>query len=83
MNPDPLVRSIVIALMLLENSDESEVHPDVAMAGLESIAAELHQLDPSDLADFVTSVERLADAEEDPARKEFARSVPIMLGLVT
>ncbi|WP_436698719.1 hypothetical protein [Nocardioides sp. BYT-33-1] len=70
-------------MMLLENSDESEVNPDVAVAGLESIAAELQRMDATDLADFVSRVARLAADEEDPARRAFFNNVPLMLGLMT
>ncbi|UZN02628.1 hypothetical protein [Cellulomonas sp. S1-8] len=81
MNSEPLVRSVLAALLLLENSDDSEVDPDVAVAGMEAISHELQKMTPSDIEEFVVLVERIADSEEEPAYREFYRSVPFALGI--
>ena len=83
MNPDPLVRSILAALLLLENSDDSEVDPDVAVAGMEAISYELQKMTPPEIEEFVVLVERIAESEEEPAYREFYRSVPFALGIST
>lgn len=81
MNTEPLVRSVLTALMLLENSDSSEVDPDVAVAGMEAISHELHQMGTADVAEFVAVVRRIADEEADPHYRAFYRSVPFALGM--
>jgi len=81
VNTEPLVRSILAALLLLENSDDSEVDPDVAVAGMEAIAHELQQLTPAEIEELITVVGHVADTEEHPARREFYRSVPFALGM--
>lgn len=81
MELEPLLKALLAALMLLENSDDSEIDPDVAVAGMEAIAAELHQLSRHDVAELVAAVMRIADAEEDVRYSEFYRAAPTMLGL--
>lgn len=81
MNPEPLVRSVLAALLLLEHSDDSEIDPDVAVAGMEAMSHELQKMTPSDIEEFVALVGRIADGEEQPACREFYRSVPFALGI--
>lgn len=81
MNSEPLVRSILAAVLLLENSNDSEVDPDVAVAGMEAISHELQRLAPAEVEEFVALVGRIADSEQEPAYREFYRSVPFALGM--
>lgn len=53
MDSEPLVRSVLAALLLLENSDDSEIDPDVAVTGMEAISHELQKMSPSDTEEFV------------------------------
>lgn len=83
MNSEPLVRGILAALLLLENSNESEINPDVAVAGMEAISHELQQMAPSDAEEFIALVGRIVEGEVDPAYREFYRSVPFALGILS
>ncbi|RXZ46003.1 hypothetical protein ESO86_12195 [Agromyces binzhouensis] len=81
MNIDPLVESILAAIALLENSPDSEIDPDVAVNGIESVADSLDQLDEDGRREFIAAVERVAEAQTDSGTKRFYLSVPRLLGL--
>ncbi|MEU7019529.1 hypothetical protein ABZ990_02565 [Streptomyces sp. NPDC046203] len=81
MNPEPLVRSIIAAMMLLEECEPDEVDPDTAVRGLESMGYELLQLSEDERGEFVELLERMATSEADPRTAEFLRSVPFAIGM--
>lgn len=83
MEIEPLVESILAAVALLENSSDSEIDPDVAVQGLESLAHPLADLGEEEARAFVAAVERVADRQTGPGAKEFYLSVPQMLGVAT
>lgn len=83
MNIEPVVASLLAAVSLLENSDDTEVDPDVAVRGMESMAHALAEFGEQDAREFVDAVDRIAAAQTDPSLSEFYRSVPFMLGIVT
>lgn len=83
MNIEPVVASLLAAVALLENSDDTEVNPDVAVRGMESMAHALAALGDEDALEFVGAVQRIAAAQTDPGLSELYRSVPVMLGVVT
>ena len=52
-NAEPLVRSVIVAMMVLENSSESDVDADVAVRGMESIVDELSKIAGQDRHEFL------------------------------
>jgi hypothetical protein len=82
MRQDPLVKAIVAALMLLEDSGDDEINPDTAVRGMENIAHELLVLTDDERAEFINLVEEVASAETDERYAAFTRRVPQMIGMV-
>ncbi|MGX1119677.1 hypothetical protein RKD37_005040 [Streptomyces ambofaciens] len=83
---DPLVPAlaglVVDALWFLESCDDDEVDLDSAVKMMEGIGAELLRL-PLDQRDRLLRVlADLADAEQNPARREFLKTFPFACGLV-
>ncbi|MFE7507783.1 hypothetical protein [Promicromonospora sp. NPDC057488] len=66
--------------MLLENSSETDLHPDVAVSGMESIVGELSQMPTQDRIEFLQILASIHQAEGESAVGEFARSLPFMIG---
>jgi hypothetical protein len=77
----PLVKALIAAFMLLENSRDDEVDPGVAVRGMENMTFELQQWDEVDRAEFVDILMRIAEAEENAPAANFIRSMPEMLGM--
>ncbi len=83
---DPLVPAlaglVVDALWFLDSCGDDEVDPDSAVKMMESVGGELLRL-PLDLRDrFLQVLTDLAEAEPNPARREFLQSFPFACGLV-
>ena len=83
MDIEPLVESILMAVALLENSPGSEIDPDLAVQGLESMAHPLAELDEDEVREFVAAVERVAARQTQPGTKELYLSIPQILGVAT
>ncbi|MEV5759753.1 hypothetical protein AB0L61_23650 [Streptomyces tendae] len=83
---DPLVPAlaglVVDALWFLDSCGDDEVDPDSAVKMMESVGGELLRL-PLDQRDrFLQVLTDLAEAEPNPARREFLQSFPSACGLV-
>ncbi|GHG93588.1 hypothetical protein [Streptomyces lanatus] len=83
---DPLVPALtgllVDVVRWLESCGDEEVDPDSAVKTMESVGGVLLQL-PSDQRErLLQALAGLAEAEEDPARREFLESFPFAIGLV-
>ncbi|MER6715769.1 hypothetical protein [Streptomyces sp. NPDC000877] len=83
---DPLVPAlaglVVDALWFLDSCGDDEVDPDSAVKMMESVGGELLRL-PLDQRDRLLQVlADLAEAEPNPARREFLQSFPFACGLV-
>ncbi|MDA5147123.1 hypothetical protein PEM37_37040 [Streptomyces sp. AD681] len=83
---DPLVPAlaglVVDALWFLDSCGDDEVDPDSAVKMMESVGGELLRL-PLDQRDrFLQVLTDLAEAEPNPARREFLQSFPFACGLV-
>ncbi|MFF4473929.1 hypothetical protein ACFYZ3_30805 [Streptomyces sp. NPDC001599] len=83
---DPLVSAlaglVVDAVWFLESCGDDEVDPDSAVKMMEGMGGELLRL-PLDQRDRLLQVlAGLAEAEQDPARREFLESFPVSCGLV-
>ncbi|MEU8572515.1 hypothetical protein [Streptomyces asoensis] len=82
---DPLVPALagilVDVVWWLESCGDEEVDPDSAVKIMESVGGELLRL-PSDQRERLVEVlADLAEAEQDPARREFLESFPSAVGL--
>lgn len=83
---DPLVPAlaglVADTLWFLDSCDDDEVDPDSAVKMMESVGGELLRL-PLDQRDRLLQVlTDLAEAEPNPARREFLQSFPFACGLV-
>jgi hypothetical protein len=83
---DPLVPAlaglVADTLWFLDNCGDDEVDPDSAVKMMESVGGELLRL-PLDQRDRLLQVlTDLAEAETNPARREFLQSFPFACGLV-
>ncbi|MFF0361264.1 hypothetical protein [Streptomyces sp. NA02536] len=83
---DPLVPAlaglVADTLWFLDSCGDDEVDPDSAVKMMESVGGELLRL-PLDQRDRLLQVlTDLAEAELNPARREFLQSFPFACGLV-
>ena len=83
---DPLVPVlaglVVDVVWFLDSCDDDEVDPDSAVKMMESVSWVLGRL-PQDQRDrFLKVLADLAEAEQDPGRKEFLAAFPFACGLV-
>jgi hypothetical protein len=81
MDSEPLVRAIIAALMVFENATDSEIDPDVAVRGMESITGEISGLEDDDRAELLQMISRIGSSEGDSSIGNFARGLPFMIGL--
>jgi hypothetical protein len=81
MNPEPLVRAIVAAMMLMEECGPDEIDPDTAVRGLENMGYEILQLSGDDRGEFLELIERMAQSS-DSHTAEFIRAIPFSIGMV-
>jgi hypothetical protein len=83
---DPLVPVlaglVVDVVWFLDSCEDDEVDPDSAVRMMESVAWVLGRL-PQDQRDRMLQVlSDLAQAEENPGRREFLEEFPVSLGLI-
>lgn len=80
MDNEPLVRSVIVAMMVLENSSDSDLAPDVAVRGMESIVYELSMIADQDQPEFLRVLREVQRAEAGTPMGLLAASLPIMIG---
>ncbi|MDH6229063.1 MULTISPECIES: hypothetical protein [Streptomyces] len=83
---DPLVPVlaglVVDVVRFLDSCEDDEVDPDSAVKMMESVGWVLTRL-PQDQRDrFLKVLADLAEAEQDPGRREFLQGFPFACGLV-
>lgn len=83
---DPLVPVlaglVVDVVWFLDSCEDDEVDPDSAVKMMESVSWVLTQL-PQDQCDrFLAVLADLAEAEQEPGRREFLEAFPFACGLV-
>jgi hypothetical protein len=81
MNPEPLIKAIISAMLLMEQRGSEEIDPDTAVRGLENIAYELLKLTGTDRAEFLTALERVAESTPDKLEAGYVRSIPFRIGM--
>ncbi|MDX3573602.1 hypothetical protein [Streptomyces sp. ID05-47C] len=83
---DPLVPTLtgvlVDVMWWLESCGDEEVDPDSAVKVMESVGGELQRLPSGQRERLVQVLTGLAEAEEDPVRRDFLKSFPFGIGLV-
>ncbi|GHH92652.1 hypothetical protein [Streptomyces capillispiralis] len=83
---DPLVPAlaglVVDVVWFLDSCEDDEVDPDAAVKMMESVGWTLLRLPPDQRDRFLRVLADLAEAEPDPARREFLESFPFACGLV-
>ncbi|MGW7259010.1 hypothetical protein [Streptomyces sp. NPDC054834] len=83
---DPLVPALtgllVDVIWWLESCGDEEVDPNSAVKMMESVGGVLLQLPSGQRERLLEALAGLAEAEEDPARREFLESFPFAIGLV-
>lgn len=83
---DPLVPALtgllVDVVWWLESCGDEEVDPDSAVKMMESVGGELLRLPSAQRERLLQVLADLAEAEQDPARRDFLKSFPFATGLV-
>ncbi|KAF3465947.1 hypothetical protein [Streptomyces sp. Tu 3180] len=83
---DPLVPAlaglVVDVVWFLDSCGDDEVDPDSAVKMTESVGGELLRLPPDQRDRLLQVLTDLAEAEPNPARREFLESFPFACGLV-
>ncbi|MFF7211704.1 hypothetical protein ACFZAU_14400 [Streptomyces sp. NPDC008238] len=83
---DPLVPVlaglVVDVVWFLDSCEDDEVDPDSAVKMMESVSWVLGQLPPDQRDRFLKVLADLAEAEQDPGRREFLDAFPFASGLV-
>ncbi|WP_077802017.1 hypothetical protein [Streptomyces sp. JHA26] len=83
---DPLVPAlaglVADALWFLDSCGDDEVDPDSAVKMMESVCGELLRLPLDQRGRLLQVLTDLAEAEPNPARREFLQSFPLACGLV-
>jgi hypothetical protein len=67
--------------MVLENSSDTEIDPDVAIRGMEGIIGEIAVLEGQDRTELLQTISAVRAAESGTAVGNFAGRLPIMMGL--
>jgi hypothetical protein len=79
-DPRPLLRAIVVAFMVLENSPDDEVDPSVAVRAMENMTHEILAMTSQDQASVRALFAEMANEEREPGRK-FISELPDQIGL--
>ena len=81
VNQTPLVTAIVEAILLLEQSPDSSLDPDLAVRGLENMTSILHELNDADQVALRQVLVDISQSTEDAVYASFVASVRDMIGL--
>ncbi|MEU9431860.1 hypothetical protein [Streptomyces sp. NPDC048252] len=83
---DPLVPALtgmlVDVVRWLENCGDEEVDPDSAVKIMESVGGDLLRLPCGQRERLLQVLADLAEAEQDPARRDFLKGFPFAIGMV-
>ncbi|MER5933949.1 hypothetical protein [Streptomyces sp. NPDC002054] len=77
-----LAEALVGALWFIEGSENEQMDPDDAVKVLEGVAHLFSQLSTDQRQELIDLVRAMAEAEPDPARREFLEGFPEGFGLV-
>ncbi|MFE6840353.1 hypothetical protein ACFVFI_36705 [Streptomyces sp. NPDC057705] len=77
-----LAEVLVGALWFIEGSEDEQMDPDDAVKVLEGAAHLFSQLSDEQRQELIDLLREMAEAESDPARREFLEGFPEGFGLV-
>ncbi|MFF7736306.1 hypothetical protein [Streptomyces sp. NPDC007984] len=77
-----LANLLVDVVWWLESCGDEEVDPDSAVKMMESVGGVLLRLPSDQRQQLLRVLGELAEAEQDPARREFLESFPLSIGMV-
>ncbi|MFD9725947.1 hypothetical protein [Streptomyces sp. NPDC059072] len=77
-----LAEVLVGALWFIEGSEDEQMDPDDAVKVLEGAAHLFSQLSDDQRQELIDLLREMAEAESDPARREFLEGFPEGFGLV-
>jgi len=77
-----LAEALVDVLWFIEGSEDEQMDPDDAVKVLEGVAHLVSQLSSGQRSELVDLLGTMAEAESDPARREFLKGFPEGFGLV-
>lgn len=79
----PAVTGVLVDVVWwLESCGDEEVDPDSAVKMMESVGGGLLRLPSGQRERLVQVLVDMAEAEQEPARREFLKSFPFAIGLV-
>jgi hypothetical protein len=77
-----LAEALVDVLWFIEGSEDEQMDPDDAVKVLEGVAHLVSQLSSGQRSELIGLLRAMAEAESDPARREFLEGFPGGFGLV-
>ncbi|MFI5978878.1 hypothetical protein [Streptomyces sp. NPDC051452] len=77
-----LAEALVDVLWFIEGSDDEQMDPDDAVKVLEGVAHLVSRLSNDQCSELTALLEAMAEAEADPARREFLEGFPDGFGLL-
>ncbi|MGW6684173.1 hypothetical protein ACWGBO_30420 [[Kitasatospora] papulosa] len=77
-----LAAALVDVLWFIEGSEDEQMDPDDAVKALEGVAHLLSKLSSAQQSELIGLLGTMADAESDPARREFLEGFPESCGLI-
>ncbi|MGW6979167.1 hypothetical protein ACWGE1_06920 [Streptomyces sp. NPDC054932] len=77
-----MAEALVGALWFIEGSEDEQMDPDDVVKVLEGVAHLFSQLSADQRQELIDLVGAMAEAEPDPARREFLEGFPEGFGLV-
>ncbi|MFI2780806.1 hypothetical protein [Streptomyces sp. ALB3] len=77
-----LAEALVDVLWFIEGNDDEQMDPDDAVKVLEGVAHLVSKLSSDQRSELIDLLRTIAEAESDPARREFLEGVPEGFGLL-
>lgn len=77
-----LAEALVDVLWFIEGSEDEQMDPDDAVKVLEGVAHLVSKLSRDQRSELIDLLGTMADAESDPARREFLEGFPEGFGLL-
>ncbi len=77
-----LIEILVGILYTVDSAEDEEIDPDFAVSIMESISADLQDLNQIDLNLLISELEKISKTEPESARREFINNFPINFGLI-
>ncbi|MFE9636553.1 hypothetical protein [Streptomyces sp. NPDC006463] len=77
-----LAAALVDVLWFIEGSEDEQMDPDDAVKVLEGVAHLVSKLSSEQRSELIGLLGTMAEAESDPARREFLKEFPESFGLL-